>query len=471
MRLGRFWILLSGLSFACGETPPEPPNIVLISIDSLRADHVGAYGYPRDTTPAMDRLATEGTLFENVVADSSWTLPAHVTMMTGLSSLAHGVDEFAGGRIAPAHTTVAERLSEAGYATYGIYSGPYLHPVFGLGRGFDHYEGVFGETLLDGAGFDLDEPDAARRITVANARAHETVTSPLITDKAVDFLREVGDERFFLFLHYFDVHYDYIPPEEMWRRFDPDYQGSLNVENYRRNDAIHRDMDPEELEHVVARYDGEILFTDASIGRLVHALDGLGLSENTLVAVTSDHGEAFFEHGNKGHGRTLFDEVLMVPLILRLPERVPAGARIQQQVRHLDLAPTLLSFAGLEASLEGRSLVEAWSGDASFPSLPALSTLRRNGHWLSLRKPGLKFLVHRDGSAVTETIYELRGDPGEKTPLPLGADQPSATRDELHRELRIAVLWAEALRKQGAEGSMELPEELKEQLRSLGYIQ
>ena len=471
MRIRNFLVFFAGLSLACAETPPEQSNILLISIDSLRADHVGAYGYSRDTTPVLDQLASQGVLFENVVADSSWTLPTHVTMMTGLSSLAHGVDEFAGGRIAPEHTTVAEHLGKAGYVTHGIYSGPYLHPVFGLGRGFDHYEGVPGGTLLDSAIFDLDEPEAASRITAANARAHETVTSPLIADKAIDFLRRVGDKRFFLFLHFFDVHYDYIPPEEMWRQFDPDYQGTLNVENYRRNSNIHRDMKQSELQHVVARYDGEILFTDKSIGKIINVLDSLDFRKNTLVVVTSDHGEAFFEHGDKGHGRSLFDELLMVPLILRLPGRVPAGTRIPQQVRHLDLAPTLLSIAGLDVSMEGLSLVDAFTGDSIFPSLPALSTLRRNGHWLSLRKPGLKFLVHQDGSTITETLYELRGDPTEQSPLLLKAEQPSATRDELRRELRDIVRWAEAQRTPGTAVNKDLPHTLQEQLRSLGYIQ
>ena len=446
------------LTAGCTREPTTPPNIVLISIDSLRADHVGAYGYERDTTPNLDRLARDGVLYESVVAESSWTLPTHVTMLTGLTSLSHGVDEFSGGRIPPAHPTMAEVLKEAGYQTMGLYSGPYLHPIFGFGRGFDRYEGVAGSTLLDDAEFDLNDADAARRITSANARAHDTVTSPEITEKAIAFLDDVGERPFFLFLHYFDVHYDYIPPERYWRKFDPDYDGDLDVLNFRRNDAIHAEMAPADLEHILARYDGEILFTDHYIGKLLDVLDERGLTERTLIAVTSDHGEEFFEHGRKGHGQTLFDEVLLVPLIARLPGATDAGRRIEEPIRHADIMPTMLGWAGLERARA--------SGPAA-----AVSTLRRNGHWLSLRKPDVKYVVHRGPDGTREVLYELAGDPGESAPLTMGSELGSTTRDALARELKAVEAWAETLR-DGSNASVdELPESVREQLKSLGYIQ
>jgi arylsulfatase A-like enzyme len=475
MRRARFSILLLGVvSLGCHrEKLRKPVNVVLVSIDSLRADHVRSYGYARETTPTLDRIAAEGALFESVVAESTWTLPSHVTMLTGVGSLVHRVDQFAGARLDDAFATLAERFQAAGYATEGIYSGPYLHPLFGFGRGFERYEGVLGDVSLDGE-IDLEEPDAGRKIMRANSRAHRTVTSPEISKRAVDFLDRRDDRPFFLFLHYFDVHYDYVPPEELWRRFDPDYQGSLRGENYRRNDAIHRGMDPRELSHVVARYDGEVLFTDRHIGAVIDALERKGLKDDTLVVITSDHGEEFFEHGNKGHGQTLMDETLLVPLIVRLPGRIPSGLRLREQVRHLDIAPTVLSLAGLKSELPGQDLEPALTGGGRVPPLGAVSVLRRSGDWLSFREPGFKYVVHRAPSGETELLYDLTRDPGEKEPR--GADAsgsgPSVEsilrlRSELDREER----FADALRggKISPDAGVELPEDVLERLRALGY--
>jgi arylsulfatase A-like enzyme len=466
-------LLLALASPGCHrEKDRKPLSVVFISIDSLRADHLRSYGYGFETTPTLDRLASEGALFETVVAESTWTLPTHATMLTGLSSLVHGVDRFAGARLAEGLETLAERFQKAGYATRGIYSGPYLHPIFGFGRGFEEYEGVIGETALDGE-FDLTGPDAGREIMRANSRAHRMVTSPEISKRAVEFLEQPRDRPFFLFLHYFDVHYDYVPPEDFWRRFDPDYQGSLRAENYRRNDAIHRDMDPRELRHVLARYDGEILFTDSHIGQVIDALERKGLKDDTLVVVTSDHGEEFFEHGNKGHGQTLLDETLLVPLIVRLPGRIPPGLRIKQQVRHLDVAPTLLSLSGLAAELPGQDLEEALTRGGKVPPLGAVSVLRRSGDWLSFRENGFKYLVHRTRSGESEILYDLTRDPREREPRQadsssgLSAETIQRLRKELDREERIAKALREEMVAPGA--GVDLPEDVLERLRALGY--
>lgn len=470
-------LVLVGLSLAC-RRPAEPVNIVLISIDSLRADHVGAYGYAPRTSPTLDRLAADGALFENSVAESSWTLPTHITMLTGLSTLAHGVDHFVGSRLEESVTTLAERLRDAGYVTLGVYSGPYLHPYFGFGKGFETYLGVLEELPAAEQPSYTGGSEIEQRIMAANARSHRSITSPEITERAINFLHAFGDKRFFLFLHYFDVHYDYIPPEDLWRKFDPDYEGTVTGEKYNRNSAIHPDMDAEDLRHVIALYDAEILYTDRYIGRFVDALDAAGLSDETLIVVTSDHGDEFFEHGNKGHARTLYDEVILVPLIARLPGRIPAGLRVSEQVRHLDIAPTLLSFAGLEVDLEGEDLREPLTAGGGFPSPGAVSTLRRNGHWLSLRVPGIKYLVHREASSVTERVHDLRRDPGEQQPVfrtgEVGRPYvPDRRIDELRARLHREELAAQVLRDHvddSAHRDAELPEGLMEQLRSLGYL-
>ncbi len=178
-------------------------------------------------------------------------------------------------------------------------------------------------------------------------------------------------------------------------------------------------MDPRDLEHILALYDGEIYYTDRFIGKVLDALEESGLADDTLVVVTSDHGDEFFEHGNKGHAQTLFDEVLMVPLIMRLPGRIEAGLRIPEQVSHLDIAPTLASFAGLEAdtSDEGRDLRSALTMKGALPTRGAVSSLNRTGRLLSYRNPGMKYLFHRGRSEITERLYDLSTDPEERVPL------------------------------------------------------
>ncbi len=479
-RVRAFSLLLAGILTGCTEDA-GPLNIVFISIDSLRADHVGCYGYGRNTTPVLDRLAAQGAVFENVVAESSWTLPTHVTMLTGLGGLTHGVNEFVGARMAEGQVTLAERLQEAGYRTWGIYSGPYLHPVFGFGRGFDGYEGVLGDTELDEQDFDLAQTGADRAVMAENARSHRMATSDLVSEKATAFIRAQAEHKFFLFLHYFDVHYDYIPPEEIWRQFDADYDGTLTGENFRRNGDIHPDMDPRDLEHILALYDGEIFYTDLFIGKVLEALDENELADDTLVVVTSDHGDEFFEHGNKGHAQTLFDEVLMVPLIMRLPGRIQAGLRIPEQVRHLDIAPTLASFAGLEAytSDEGRDLHSSLTGGEVVPIQGAVSSLSRNGRLLSYRNPGMKYLVHRGRSEIAERLYDLSTDPEEQVPLLQKSEitpdhRPSLAMIKALPDPRIRQRFsAIASRDLGppATENPEIPKELLEQLRSLGYVQ
>jgi arylsulfatase A-like enzyme len=457
-----------------------PVNVVFISIDSLRADHVGCYGYGRNTTPVLDTLAAQGAVFENVVAESSWTLPTHVTMLTGSSSLTHGVNGFVGSRMDRNQVTLAGRMQQAGYRTWGIYSGPYLHPVFGLGRGFDGYESVLGDTGLDAQDFDLGRAGADRTIMAESARSHRMVTSDLVSEKAVEFIRAQAGRPFFLFLHYFDVHYDYIPPEEIWRQFDPDYDGTLTGENFRRNSEIHRDMDRRDLHHILALYDGEIYYTDRAIGKVLDGLDELGLTEDTLVVVTSDHGDEFFEHGSKGHAQTLFDEVLMVPLIMRFPGRIEEGLRIREQVRHLDIAPTLASFAGLEASPadEGRDLRSALMKGEVLPMAGAVSSLNRNGRLLSYRNPGMKYLVHRGRTEITERLFDLSTDPEEQVPLKQKSElspdhRPKLAMISVLPEIRIKQRFsAIASRDLGppVTENPEIPSDLLDQLRSLGYI-
>jgi len=416
------------------------PNIVLISIDSLRADHLHAYGYGRNTSPNLDRLASEGALFETTMSPTSWTLPAHMTLLTSLPPEKHGVisERF---RLSHSIDTLPQRLQRAGYHTAGIVSATYLDGAFGFSRGFDEYDDY---SLIHNAG----------------ERSRRDVTSPQLTRQAIDWLRRnaaaSAHRPFFLFLHMFDVHYDYNPPEPFAHMFDPVYGGAASGEI----GSMRRSMPKRDVQHVIALYDGEIAFVDAHIGNILTALRLLGLDRNTIVVVTADHGEEFFDHGQAGHFKTLYDEVLHVPLIVRYPGRVPAGIHIAGQVRLMDIGPTLLDLAGLRvqrapSSYEAMSLARFLT-QQSAPSLPSFGDLK--GKLASIRTDNAKLIW--DLTTNRQQFYDLKSDPGETHAV--GGAAAIEMREELEQ-------WRATAR--GSDETLDLEDEEKSNLRSLGYIQ
>lgn len=420
------------------------PNVILISIDSLRADHLHAYGYDRDTSPNLDRLAAEGTRFETVMSPTSWTLPSHMTLMTSLPPEKHGVTTQR-MRLPGNLDTLPARLQRAGYDTAGIVSATYLDGLFGFSRGFDEYDDY---SLLHAAG----------------ERSRREITSPQLAQRAIDWLERRAQARpgrpFFLFLHMFDVHYDYNPPAPFDHMFDPTYRGPVDgdVGTFRSPRA------PRDLQHLVALYDGEIAFVDAHIGEILTALHELGLENNTIVAVTADHGEEFFDHGAQGHNRTLYDEVLHIPLIIRYPGRVPAGRAIAGQVRLMDVGPTLLDLAGVRVHAPAKpsqatSLASLLRGDsATVPLLPAFGDLR--GNVASIRLGGVKLI--RDLHTHREELYDLVADPHELHNL-YRAHAPQFDK------MRVCLShWRSGATATGEQ--IELGDEERSTLQSLGYL-
>ena len=321
--LGVGWILRPAAAL-----PPleQAPNVLLISIDTLRADHLGSYGYPRPTSPRLDQLAREGARFETAVAPTSWTLPSHMSLLTGLDPLLTGV--YVDTRSLPRGTdTLALRLAKLGYATGGVVSGGYLNAKWGFARGFDYY----------------DDFSVGKRHFGADK---QEITSPHILQLANRWLDQwqQRDSRrpFFLFLHFYDVHYDFNPPPPYDTMFDPDYQGTLTGLDFDTNPALKPGLPQRDLEHLLALYDGEIRHLDDHLGRFFDSLAERGVFDNTIVAVTSDHGEEFGEHGRFGHRETLYDEVLLIPLIVRFPAKIAPGTVVREQVRLIDVGPTLL---------------------------------------------------------------------------------------------------------------------------------
>ncbi len=452
---------------ACrGEGDDGPrPNVVLISIDTLRSDHLGCYGYPRETSPAIDRLAEEGVLFENHVSSSPWTLPGHAAIFTSMSDSVHGcVDtDFA---LAPGFTTLAERFRDGGYRTAGFFAGPYLHPVFGLHQGFDHYENCTSyREVLDGG----DVKDWAMDPEVMRS-SHQDVTNPTVYGAGRKWMEEHRGAPFFVFLHLWDVHFDFIPPPPYDTMFDPDYDGEITGRNFFFDDRINAQLPQRDKDHLVALYDGEIAWTDSFIDRILDDLATWGIEEDTIVVITSDHGEEFFEHGGKAHRTTLFDEQIRVPLILRHPGRLEADVRVGAQTRSIDIAPTLLELAGLprDEEMMGSSLVGLADGEPLGFDNAAVSELFSVGReFRSVRR--LEDKVVENLRQNRRVWCDLEADPGERN-LRGDFDAPGG-REALKSYRRALELLDRSRAARPAEPvPPEIPPEVAEQLRKLGYV-
>ncbi|MFN2427707.1 MAG: sulfatase, partial [Candidatus Binatia bacterium] len=434
-------------------SPVAGYNVVLISIDSLRADHLGAYGYERDTSPTMDSLARDGVLFRHSISTTSWTLPAHMSLLTGRSLLGHGV--VSDDRSLPASVpTVAEGFQNGGYETHAIVSAPYVHSRYGFARGFDDYDDrtIYFET---------------------NEDSYRSVTAPRVLDATDSYLARTRDAPFFLFLHFWDVHYDYAPGPPYDSMFDPDYAGKVDGNNFYFDPAIRAGMDRRDLEHLVALYDGEIRLVDDHIARLRATLERLGIAERTIIAIVSDHGDEFFEHGNKGHHRTLYEEVLHTPFVLHVPGRRPSTGQVTAEASLLDVGPTLLSLAGLErpAGSEGRDFSGLYTG-APLPNPgPVVAELYRTGtrNVQVAQIDRRRKVIHHFQRRSLE-VFDLASDPGEQRTL--------APRGEVALP-EVATLkdWLEGhwhrfdkrVRTEGIKPVI-LDERALEQLRSLGYL-
>ncbi len=430
----------------------ERPNVLLVSIDSLRSDHLHAYGYPKKTSPTMDALAAEGALFTQFVSPASWTLPAHVTLLTSMAPHHHGVNND-GKKIDGSAITLPELFANAGYGTAGFVSGHYLHPQYGYPQGFESYD----HGLL------------------ATGDLQTQRTSPYLVEAVRKWLsnwRDHDSERpFFIFLHMFDVHYDFNPPAPYDSMFDPGYEGPVDGLDFFDSDLYHKDMDPRDLRHLLALYDGEIRYTDDHLALIIETLEEMGVLDNTIVAVTADHGDEFFEHGRKGHRMTLFEEVVRIPLIIRYPPKVPAGVRVKPQARLMDVGPTILSLAGVPSPpgfgpqpagemYRPRDLTPWMERRPVQPKIISFGDL--HSELWSVRTERVKMVLFMEGDY--EMLYDLHKDPTEQKNI-AGA-QPGAV--DLLKERLLSFANPEdapILARPHQEDEKQL-----ENLRRLGYI-
>lgn len=396
---------------------PVSPNVLLITIDTLRADHVGAYGAHGVETPALDGLAAQGVLFETSIAPTPLTLPSHASILTGMTPPRHAVRHNGLFRLDESHETLAERFRDAGYATGAVIGSIVLDARHGLDQGFDFY-------------------DFAMSPRRASATGYPERSAEDVTNVAVRWL-ETRDRRFFLWLHYYDPHAAYLPPASFRQRF------------------------------AGRPYDGEIAYVDEQIERVFEALRSSGEWDRTLVIATSDHGESLGEHGERSHAYTLYDAVLKVPLILRGPG-IPGGQRVPEVVSAIDLAPTVLSLAGLAplANADGRDLSPLWEEEPRFEERPAyaetLATQLDHG-WAPLF--ALRSDRHLYVRAPRAEFYDLREDPRQLANL---LEDPSRVPAELVDTLEQGI--ETVLAREGEARRLSVDAVTREQLQSLGYM-
>jgi len=490
MKKALFLMALSALvaTSACRRQDATSPvkrqhwNVLLITIDTLRPDRLSCYGYKAHNTPAFDRLANEGVRFVHAFCDVTWTTPSMSSVMTGSYPTRHGLRSTY-QRLAPENVTLAEVLKNAGYATAAIVGSFPVAAMFGLDQGFDQYDDRFSAPIVIG-GPTPQKPvenkfheniDDQRLFQMLKARADAYRPDAQVSDTAIQWLEHSrpADRPFFLWLHYFgphELHDLRLSPEEQNRE-------------------------------IIRAYDGQVRETDRQLGRLLEALDRLGLTANTLTILHADHGQSLGEHWYVGHGRNLYDPTLRIPLLVRLPGVVPGGKAVQALARNIDIFPTVLDLTGIQIEhvIDGESLRPLWEGDGRSTAerelycetyMPAMQAFVQKvsfeGQQVSLpfRRRGLRTkdwkyvrnepwplidtanpppippeLVERETS---EELYDLRSNPLElaKHRITDRPDLLSAFRNRVEEHARTTA--APSKRR-------ELDEAAKERLRSLGY--
>lgn len=484
-------VLLAGAPLPAGTPEAGQSSILLVTVDALRPDHLGCYGDERGITKAIDGLAAGGVLFERFYANGAWTVPSVCAMLTSLAPSVQSPDP--ADEALHRGRTVAEELRAAGYRTAAIVANPHLASSLGYARGFDDYSnpslgGASGE-----AGEDRREsgrtPAAGtlgavwkqiRARTAGGNRAYNPVndTGDFVTAGAIEWLAAHGDRPFFLWLHYLDPHFPYHPPDSFAlpvvaafpRRRDLFYLTLFSV--WRKPSLFSEDY----RKYLSEMYRNEVAFVDEQVGRLVAFLEEAGLSAKTAVVLTADHGEELWDHGGFEHGHSLHEEVVRVPLVVRLPGRSRAGTRILAPGQMLDLAPALLDLAGVSIppEFQGRSFLSALEGGAQarMGDSPEASPIFLEGTRYGPRRwavlDGDLKVILTEGDPTPE-VYDLAADPREQTNR--GEDFPSRAKSAVERigawrDSNAALGRALPARIDAPSGP---PAGSEERLRSLGY--
>lgn len=467
-----FWILR-----------PRAENVILITIDTMRADRISAYGYQKHETPNLDRLAKEGTLFENAFCDVTWTTPSMASVMTGMYATRHGLRS-SFQTLKPEAETLAEIIRDHGWDTAAIIASYPLHSIFGLNQGFKLYDETFSAPLALDERVEFgpqaaveerkapasDDTEAMRWFLMLKAQGAAYRPDDLVTDRALAWLRNERTAPFFLWIHFFGPH--------------EKPTGLVGLEHA-----------AEEREIQLAAYDPDVLTTDREIGRVLNALDDLGLTQNTVVIVHADHGQSLMEHDYFGHGRHVFDATAHIPLIVRAPGLVQAAKRDARIARNVDILPTVLGMLGVPNPIAGdgknlfaaeptpsdaRAYVETYlSATRLFADVIDPTTDRRLGfRRMAMRTKNWKLVINdpvpmidEPDSTVPEDLrtryyrselYDLTTDPGET--INVISEQPA-----ISEALRLAI-WQEQMANPTGSGDMPMDSTTRERLEALGYL-
>ena len=403
--LALFWLSNSAVSLAEPKVETQP-NIVFIVVDALRADHVSSYGYHRQTTPNVDVwVADKGTLFTDVTAASSWTNPSNGAMLTShtpssIDTVWSDMDR----RIPEEEMMLAEYLQDAGYHTAGFVSNWWVQARFGYDQGFDTYSKTVG-------------PDLTRASTLNNLAA-EWLDENLANANS-------DGQPLFLFLYYMDPHTWYDPPPPYDTKYDSSYTGTLTAEVYGHgHDVVAGDIVPSQrdIEHLIALYDGEISYWDFHLGKMLMVLEDNGVLDNSIVIITSDHGQMFGEHGKWVHRNSLYEEVVRIPLLLSYPGTVTAGKVLTTPVHMMDITPTLLDMIDIPvpSHMDGHSLLPLLQGAAVpegrsiYSEMAGETDPNSDAYWIaprtdlySVKKEGWK-LIHARQAPQQDELYAVR---------------------------------------------------------------
>jgi arylsulfatase A-like enzyme len=460
----------SPILYSCDPDPSDGKwNVILLSIDTLRKDHLGCYGYDRPVSPNLDRFARENILCSNVYAQAPYTLPSHGSLFTSLYPSTHGLESMQ-NRMPPDVVVLAEALSREGWSTASFNGSGYLSHTFGFSRGFDLYCEVdpLGSRYYGG------KPILSVELNDGSSGTF---------DRTLDWIGEMRERPFFLFLHTYMVH-DYLPPREYAEFFnkgspsdlEPGEAGGMDLRGY-KDSGNHSDLSPENLAFFINMYDGTIRAVDDMFAELITHLEALDLYEKTLIIVTSDHGEEFLEHGSLLHMTSVYEELIRIPLIMKVPGR-SGGRVIDSTLNQVDIMPTLLDLLAIEApaGMQGVSFVRLLDGTeggdrAIYSEVNVSKQVRKT----CIMQDGWKYIEGdtsgklRYPAALPRELYRLDGDPGEIENL-------SGRHEELENRLRDRMQrfqeeLQKARKRYGADSSSsEVSPELMEKLKQQGYL-
>ena len=436
------------------------PNVILIIIDTARKDHFSCYGYSRQLTPRIDELAKDGVKFENAEAAAPWTLPSISSILTGLYPHKHMAGYAAKDPktqqegltyINSSVITLAEVLFDNKYQTVGSFQNPFVDPGYGLNRGFEIYDYFPGDDL---------------RIRRADT----------VVEWSMNWLEKAREKRrpFFMVLHFFDPHLAYDPIPQFAAPFIYGYKGNLHppfnpsnadLEKIRKGEIKYNDEDKKFIEGL---YDGELSFVDFSLGRLFYFLKLHKLYDNTLIILTGDHGEEFWDHDSYEHGHTLYQELLGLPLIVRFPMAENKGLVVKDRVSLVDIAPSILAYLRIESTMntDGMSFIKMPGASVKPASRPIVAEDNRIGNPLQAMYRGQYKLI-LDVATGEIQIYNLDNDPGEKTNL---FGQKETYPPEIVDQIKGVAAKIQKLRAEQNALPAKVSPEVIEKLRALGYI-